>query len=464
MRKIKIDSEIIIAEDGELLSDILIKNGKAHERPCGGRGTCGKCTVFVDGKKELSCQYRIKSDIEVVIPEESEILSVTGAEESGKATENMCFVLDIGTTTLALTLVSLDEKKIIKVITRTNPQRNFGADVMTRIDYCRKNGVSELQKVLADEVNKMIENFGISEIDRMYIAGNTTMLHIFFGVDPSSMGTAPYSPVFLESKREKTDKIKGVKEIISLPSFSAFVGADLVAGLNFAEMPSEGKYNLLIDLGTNAEILLYSEKKILCTSAAAGPCFEGANISCGMSAVNGAISAYRKGRIETIGSKPAKGICGTGLIDIIAELLSDGTIDETGFMECEEFEIAENVSLTQGDIRQYQLAKSAIYSAVLTLLKNENVTFENIEKVYLSGGFSAKINIQNAATTGLIPEEMKDKCVPINNSSLLGTAKYAIEQNDLSAFTEKAEYIDLSSDKYFSDLFIENMIFKGEYI
>ncbi|MBE6756169.1 MAG: DUF4445 domain-containing protein [Ruminococcaceae bacterium] len=459
MRKIKIDSEIILAEDGELLSDILIKNGKAHEHPCGGRGTCRKCTVFVDGKKELSCQYRIKSDIEVVIPEESEILSVTGAEESGKITENMCFVLDIGTTTLALALVSLDEKKIIKVITRTNPQRIFGADVMSRIDYCRKNSVSELQGILADEVNKMIENFGVSEIDRMYAAGNTTMLHIFFGVDPSSMGTAPYSPVFLESKREKTDKIKGVKEIISLPSFSAFVGADLVAGLNFAEMPSEEKYNLLIDLGTNAEILLFSEEKILCTSAAAGPCFEGANISCGMSAVDGAISAYRKGRIETIGNKPAKGICGTGLIDIVAELLSDGTIDETGFMECEEFEIAENVSLTQGDIRQYQLAKSAIYSAVLTLLKNENVTFENIEKVYLSGGFSAKINIQNAARTGLIPEEMKDKCVPINNSSLLGTAKYAIEQNDLTVFTEKAEYIDLSSDKYFSDLFIENMQF-----
>ncbi len=459
MRKIKIDGEIIFAEDGELLSDILIKNGKAHEHPCGGRGTCGKCFVFVDGKKKFSCQYRIKSDIEVVIPEKSEILSVTGAEESGNITENMCFVLDIGTTTLALALVSLDEKKIIKVITRTNPQRSFGADVMTRIDYCRKNDVSELQGVLIDEVNKMIENFGIYEIDRMYVSGNTTMLHIFFGVNPSPMGTAPYSPGFLDSKQIKADKIKSVREIISLPSFSAFVGADLVAGMNYTEMPSEGKYNLLVDLGTNAEIILCSKEKILCTSAAAGPCFEGANISCGISAVDGAISAYGKGRIETIGNKPAKGICGTGLIDIIAELISDGTIDETGFMECEEFEIAENVSLTQGDIRQYQLAKSAICSAVLTLLKKENIDSEDIEKVYLSGGFSTKINIRNAVRTGLIPEDVKDKCVPINNSSLLGTVKYAIEQNDLTVFTEKAEYIDLSSDKYFSELFMGNMMF-----
>ncbi len=459
MKKIKINGEIIFAHKGELLSDILIRNGKTHEHPCGGKGTCGKCAVLVDGKSELSCQYRVESDIEVVLPESQKILSVTGAEESGKATQNMCFVLDIGTTTLALALFSLDEKKIIRAITHTNPQRIFGADVITRIDYCRKNGVTEIQKILTDEINRMIYEFAVSGIDRMYVSGNTTMLHIFFGVDPSSMGTAPYSPVFLESKRERADKIKGVKEIISLPSFSAFVGADLVAGLNFAEMPSAGKYNLLIDLGTNAEILLFSEEKILCTSAAAGPCFEGANISCGMSAVDGAIFAYGKGKIQTIGNKRTKGICGTGLIDIIAFLLSDNTIEETGFMECEEFEIAENVSLTQGDIRQYQLAKSAIYSAVLTLLKKEKIDYEDIEKVYLSGGFSAKINISNAVRTGLIPEKFKDKCISINNSSLLGTVKYAIEQNDLTVFTDKAEYIDLSSDKYFSGLFIENMMF-----
>lgn len=459
MRKIKIDDEILFADDGEKLSDILIKNGKKTAHPCGGRGVCGKCNVFVDGRKELSCQYKIHSDIEVVIPDAEEILSVTGADESERSTENMCFVLDIGTTTLALALVSLDEKKVIRVITSTNPQRIFGADVMSRIDYCRKNGVDEIQKVLSYEINRMIEAFEISEIDRMYVSGNTTMLHLFLGVDCSSMGVAPYTPVFLESKLIKAENYKSVREIITLPCISAFVGADLVAGLNLTEMPTDGKYNLLIDLGTNAEIILYSEDKILCTSAAAGPCFECANISSGMSAVDGAVFSYGKGRIETIGNTPAKGICGTGLIDVIAELLSDGTIDETGFMECEEFEIAENVSLTQGDIRQYQLAKSAICSAVLSLMKSESIDSERIEKVYLSGGFSAKINIDNAIRTGLIPEKFKDKCIAINNSSLLGTVKYANEKNNLSALTEKAEYMDLSSDKYFSDLFIENMAF-----
>lgn len=456
MHRIKINGEIFLAENGEKLSDILIKNNLRQEHPCGGRGTCGKCTVLIDGQKELSCQYRVTKDINVILPQKNEILSVSGADVTYKKTESMCLVLDIGTTTLAMALLSLDEKKIVKVITRTNPQRIFGADIMSRIEYCIKNGVHEIQKILLDEVNEMINNFGFSQADRMYISGNTTMLHIFAGINPSSIGTAPYSPVFLESKILKTDIIK---EAVLLPSISSFIGADLVAGLNLAEMPSEGKYNLLVDLGTNAETVLFSEERILCTSAAAGPCFEGVNISCGMSATDGAIFSYRKGKIETIGSTAAKGICGTGLVDIIAVLLSDGVIDKTGFMECEEFEITENVFLTQRDVREFQLAKSAIYSAVISLIRNAGISFNDIEKMYISGGFSAKLNISNAVITGLIPEELKNKCESINNSSLLGTVKFVFEENNLSLFTEKAEYIDLSGDKYFSDLFVENMMF-----
>ncbi len=459
MYKIKIDGEIFFAEKGEALSRILIEHNKRAEHPCGGRGVCKKCTVFVDGRKELSCQYKVSKDIEVVLPDEKGIFSLTGAEDTENHTENMCYVLDIGTTTLVLSLVSLDEKKIVKTVSRTNPQRIFGADVISRIDYCKKNGVNELQSVLTDELNKMIESLGAPDVPKMYVSGNTTMLHIFLGVSPASMGSAPYSPVFLESKKIKSHAIKGIEEAETLPSISAFVGADIVAGLGYISPPSQGKYNLLVDLGTNAEIVLYSEDKLFCTSAAAGPCFEGANISCGMSAVEGAIYSYGKGKIKAIGDVPPKGICGTGLIDIIAELVTDGTVDKTGFMECEEIEITENVSVTQNDIRQFQLAKSAVYSAVISLIKKADITFEHIEKMYISGGFSAELNILNAVKTGLIPEELKDKCESIKNSSLLGAVKYATEKNSLSSFTEKAEYTDLSSDKYFSDLFIENMIF-----
>ncbi len=462
MHKVRLNNKIIEVADGSILSDVLIKSGEKLHHICGGKGTCKKCMVWVDGKKNLSCQYKIKSDVDVVLPESSEIFSETGADETGKNTENCCFCLDIGTTTLALALVSLDEKKIIKAKTTTNPQRAFGGDVLTRIEYCNKNSVSVLQSCLIEAINKMIESFDVDSVDTMYISGNTTMLHIFFGVDPSTMGVAPYKPVFLDCKEIDGSEIglNKIERVVSLPCISAFVGADLVSGINYAGLPKENKYNLLIDLGTNAEIVLYNKKELYCTSAAAGPCFEGANITCGMSAIDGAIYSYRiDGDFKTINDKTPEGICGTGLIDIIAVLLEKGIIDETGYMDCEEFLITDTIKLTQKDIRQYQLAKSAVYSGISAILNEKEVSFEDIENIYISGGFSSKINVENALKTGLFPDELKDKIFVLNNSSLHGTVKYACVKKDLSVYTQNAEYIDLSTNEFFSKLFIDNMEF-----
>ena len=462
MHKIRINNETILAPDGAILSDVLIKSGKNAPHICGGKGICKKCSVMVNGKEELSCQYQIKSDINVVMLENSEIISETGVTERGEITENCCFCLDIGTTTLALALVSLDEKKIIKVETATNPQRAYGGDVLTKIEYSNQNGLSDLQSCLINKINKLIEELGTDLSNTMYVSGNTTMLHIFFGVDPSSIGVAPYTPVFVDSKEINGSQIglKKIKNVISLPCVSAFVGADLVAGVNYANMPRDNKFNLLVDLGTNAEIILYNKNELYCTSAAAGPCFEGANITCGMSATEGAIYSFsNNGSYETINNTKPKGICGTGLIDIIAVLLQKGIIDETGYMESEEFFITETVKIIQKDIRQYQLAKSAVYSGLTAILREKAASFETIENLFISGGFSAKINIDNAIKTGLLPKELKDKVIVLNNSSLLGTIKYACEQNDLSVYLKNAEYIDLSTNEFFSQKFIENMEF-----
>lgn len=469
MHRIKLKGKELFCDDGELLSEILIKSGFSVEHPCGGRGVCRKCIVIVDGQEELSCKYRVYSDISLELPECGEMVSETGADITGRLTENLCFALDIGTTTLALALVSLDDKKIVRVTTKTNPQRAFGSDIMTRIDYCSKNSVKELNSVLISEINKMIEELKAPNNIKLYVSGNTTMLHLFFNVDCSSIGVAPYTPVFLEGQCCGADALglTGVSEAVSLPSISSFVGADLVAGLNYVSGPEKGKYNLLVDLGTNAEVLLFSDSSVLCTAAAAGPCFEGANISCGMSATRGAVYSYSlmengTADIKTIGNAPAKGVCGTGLVDVIAALLDSEEVDETGFMESESFEIAEGVTLTQEDIRQYQLAKSAVSSAILTLMKIKGISSDGIDRMYISGGFSAKINISNAVKTGLLPASLADKCVPVNNSSLLGTIKYACEGNDLSWYIENAEYIDLSSSSYFTELFVQNMMFEAE--
>ena len=462
MPQISIDGKLYLAEHGELLSNVLIRAGFDIDHPCGGMGNCGKCIVIINGKKELSCRYRIYCDCEVELLETGNIKSVSGDEISNLTSDNMCFALDIGTTTLALAKVNLVYGSIVSEKTSTNPQRRFGADIISRIGYCTKHGTDEPQKMIISVVNNMLEDVGSEGCKTLYVSGNATMLHIFFGKNPASMGVYPYIPDFIDMKEVNASDIgiNGVEKVVSLPSVGAFVGADIVAGMNYIKMPQDGKHSILIDLGTNAEIVLFSDESSLCTAAAAGPCFEGANISSGMSALPGAVYAYSDSGYKTVGDTVPIGICGTGLIDIVSYMLEKGIVDKTGYVEDGEFVVCGDVTLTQNDIRQYQLAKSAIYSAVITIMKRKNVTFSDIEKVYISGGFSAEININNAVFTGLLPKEFEDKCVSVKNSSLLGTVKYAYEKNDLSAYVKNSVYVDLSADKEFSDLFVDNMMFK----
>ncbi len=461
MVKLTLGEKVLFAEKGEKLSEVLIKSGLSFSHPCGGKGRCRKCAVKIDGKEELSCRYIIEKDVFLELADEGEILSESGEYEKGEFSENAAFVLDLGSTTLALALVNLESGKITALKSCSNPQRIFGADVISRIDYCKKNSTEPLQRAVISAVNSLIGAFGLTEKKALYLSGNATMLHIFFGADPSGMGTAPYNPVFLEEKRENGEALGlfNIGEVISLPSVSAFAGADIVAGLNYLPEPKRGKFSLLVDLGTNAEIALFSKDKILCTAAAAGPCFEGANIACGMSAMRGAVYEVSPDfKLKTIENAEPLGICGTGLIDIIAVLLEKGIIDETGYME-EDFKLSENVFLRREDVREFQLAKSAVHSGIIALMKRANLAFEDIEALYISGGFSEKMKVENAARTGLLPPELTEKTKAVGNSSLMGTVKYAKERNNLSSFTEKATYVDLSSDSAFSELFMENMIF-----
>jgi uncharacterized 2Fe-2S/4Fe-4S cluster protein (DUF4445 family) len=306
-----------------------------------------------------------------------------------------------------------------------------------------------------------------AEVDTLYASGNVTMLHTLFGVDCSSLGVAPYRPAFLEGKRVSAGElgIRGAKNVISLPSIASFVGADVVEGLYWIGLPEDGKYNLLVDLGTNAEVVLYSKRGGVATSAAAGPCFEGANIRCGMSATAGAITSfslnYGHTSFKTVENERARGICGTGLIDVIAELLRNGIIDETDYLE-EDYPICDGVFLSCADVRQYQLAKSAVSAAILSLMKTEGIGFADIGHLYLSGGFSARINLANAAVSGLLPRVLVPVAESIGNSSLLGTIKYACEGGELERLAEGIRHVDLSSDPCFAELFMENMSFSDE--
>ncbi|MBR5224301.1 MAG: DUF4445 domain-containing protein [Clostridia bacterium] len=449
-----------------LLSDALSSFGYAVPHPCGGRGTCGKCKVQVNGVSALACRTTLFEDAEVILPEKEEIVSVTGAEESGQMTGQVCFCLDIGTTTLALALVSLGEGRIIRSTTAPNPQRAFGADVISRIDSCTRNGSEDLQRVLLEKVQEMISGllsaFSLPFVDTLYAAGNTTMLHLFFGVDCSSMGVSPYTPAFLDQRSVcgKALGLFGVKSVVSLPGIAAFVGADIVSGIRYVGMPEKGEHSILLDLGTNAEIALLSEDRILCTAAAAGPCFEGANISCGMSASPGAVCAVTAdGACTVIGGGEAKGLCATGLIDAVAMGVRKEIIDETGYLEDETMEICPGVVLTQKDVREFQLAKSAIRAGVECLIRQAGVSFADISHFYVAGGFSAGLNVHNAAFIGLIPDELKGKFVGVNNASLLGCVRHACSPETCAIPLSRAHYADLSSDPLFTQLFMEYMMF-----
>ncbi len=458
--KITYNGRELLAEQGEILADALIRNGVAISRPCGGKGVCGKCRMLVDGVPTPACQYILTHDVRV----ESQIEGGFHSDIQNfgsNASSGTDLVLDLGTTTLALALVDKNTRSVVTVITATNPQRSFGADVISRIEYCQKNGVEKLTRAIRDEVNRMIAELGVTSLDTLYIAGNTTMLHVFSGVDPSSMGVAPYEPSFLDEVTESAQGlgISGVDTVRLLPSVSAFVGADVVAGINHVGLPTGKKYRLLVDLGTNAEIALFGGDRIITTSAAAGPCFEGACISSGMGATAGAIYSYDGITARTVNGSPARGICGTGLVDVIAFLLSRGKIDTSGRLDEEEFVLADGISVTAEDIRQYQLAKSAIRSAILTVMRRAHVGFSDIEALYISGGFSAEINAESAALTGLIPRKLAEKCHSVGNSSLLGAIRSVFDGDGLSEIAEKAIYIDLSSDTDFADLFIQNIGF-----
>ncbi len=456
----------VTAEAGTPLS--LILEGSSVPHYCGKNGLCKKCAVTVNGKKELSCHYTVKEDAVVEIESEDSILSPTGAKESLQTDEKMCLCFDIGTTTLVLALVSQLKREIIFSVSKNNPQRIHGADLMSRIDYVRKNGVSLLRRELLVSLREMREEifsrFAIEEIDTLFVSGNTVMLHIFLGEDCSSMGTAPYTPVFLESRSLSADSvgIEKIRNITVLPSISAFIGADITAGLNLIPLPENDRLSVLMDLGTNAETALISDGRILCTSAAAGPCFECANISKGMSAVSGAVSKVSpEGKLTVIGNGEAKGICATGLINLIAFLRRKGIIDSTGLLLCSgDYHLTEKVSLTQEDIRQFQVAKAAVLAALHCLFKKAGADLCNADRLYISGGFSAALEEESLIESGIVPPEFRGKIVPLGNSSLLGTVKFAAEGNDLSLITEKAEYIDLGGDRDFERIFIDNINFR----
>ena len=396
--------------------------------------------------------------------------------------------IDIGTTTLAALLVNLKTEADCQTAVSVNHQRTYGADVLSRIDTSNNGKKWEIQRCIRQDLQKLIrellqkEKITEQQIQRIVIAGNTTMCHLLRGFSCETLGVAPFLPVDLSWMEGSAADFLGMKEldtkVVILPGISAFVGADIMAGIAKMNMHRSEGYHLLLDIGTNGEMVLGNCRHMYVTSTSAGPAFEGGNISCGMASIPGVISHVfmdeaGEAGFQVIGEtdgenkkQQAIGICGTGMIDLVYELREHQMIDEHGTYSDLYFdtgyELAEKVKFTQNDIRELQMAKAAIRAGVDILVKKAGITFDEVDDCYLAGGFGTKIDIKKAAGIGLIPKELEMKTIPAGNTVLAGTKEVLlgrISKEELEKIQTMADVINLAEENDFEELYLSYMDF-----
>ena len=455
-------------------------NTRCDNQTCGGNGNCATCP------KRASEQINngaFEAVAEYVVSEKEGTVNCDTLKAGNEAGNIYASAIDLGTTTLAFSLVDIASKQILHTVTRLNSQRKYGADVLSRIQASVDGEQEELresiQKDLSEGIDELLKEYRIMDIDHVVISGNTTMIHLLMDYDCSTLGVYPFAPVNTEFILGTAEEIIGYKQpraeikTTILPSISAFIGGDIVAGLYALDFATNKEISLFVDLGTNGEIALGNCDRILTTSVAAGPAFEGGNISCGTGSVAGAICAVEINRndvsdikLNTIYNVPPCGICGTGVIETVAELLKCGLIDETGLLADEYFDIGfpltneqEPIIFTQQDIRQFQLAKAAVRTGIEVLTKEYGITMDEIDKVYIAGGFGYHLNINKAASIGLIPKELATKATAAGNTSLAGAVKFISDANasdTIQRIKNASEDIILANDNDFQELYLKN--------
>ncbi|MBE6692404.1 MAG: DUF4445 domain-containing protein [Ruminococcaceae bacterium] len=465
-----------------VLKDLLKQEGYFIDSPCGGNGKCGKCTVkLFDGishsnnlqwEIKLACKTILTADTTVKLPEifieNAFVETDIGTIQSKNCKFQYGAALDIGTTTIALKLFSKEGKAVAEAVS-VNPQRSVSSDVMGRISAAVDGKLPLLNLQITDCINNLFENIcntaGIErkDIEKTVITGNTAMLYLLCGINPKSIAVAPF----------KADNLFGVEinspvKAYLPPCINAFVGADLVCSVIASGMCESNKTALLCDIGTNGEIALWKNGRLYVTSAAAGPAFEGAEISCGCPCVDGAIDKvwFENQRIftHTINNSPAVGICGSGLIDAVAAFLEQGYIDSDGISPSvlNLPSHGKPISITAEDIRALQLAKSAVCSAIETVLAATSVEFDEIEAFYLVGGFGNRLNLDSAVEIGLIPKALARKTKQMGNGALKGAAMILFDEGLKQKAIEtalKAEHIQLGGNELFNQRFCENLRF-----
>ena len=395
---------------------------------------------------------------------------------------------DIGTTTVAGFLLNASDGRTAAEASCMNPQAQYGADVINRANYTLEHGTEEVTSCIRSALGKLIRDMsqaaGITEKDiyAVSIAGNTCMHHFFLGISTDSLVHAPYNPAVSQalilSAEDYGLRIHPSGRLFMLPNIAGFVGADTVACLAATMLPEQKDWTLLIDIGTNGEMVLGRSHQMAACSTAAGPAFEGAGITCGMRGSAGAVCKVRwtgeSWDFQTIGNLPPRGICGSGLLDLAAQLLISAQMDETGELtagpvivlaDAEHSANREPVVLTQKDIRQLQLAKAAIASGIYLLAEKMGITLQDIREVWLAGAFGSFLSPDSACDIGLIPPELRGRITAVGNAAGEGAKRVLLCQHMweyAQASAKESAFLELASMPAFQDRFVDELLFPEE--
>ena len=487
----------IEVERGTSLQDVLHVHGV--EFPCGGNGRCGGCRVKllsgalavtppqeqvlsadeIDQGWRLACHCRVEGGVTLAVEQWDTAILAHHASLRFTPRPGRAIVIDLGTTTLVAQLLDLRTGRVLAVQKARNPQAVHGADVMSRLALAlRPEGRRELVGMIRERIGALLREMLNSAagaekpIESVVVVGNTVMHHLFCDLDIEPLAYSPFdSPHDGLQERDSEAlgwRLPGAPPVRFLPGMGGFVGADILAGVLASDMHTSEEIVALIDLGTNGEIAVGNRERILCTSTAAGPAFEGGRISQGMQASTGAIAEVRaegSGLVcHVIGGGAARGICGSGLVDAVATGLDLGLVHANGRLAngARSLPLTPEISLTQGDIRELQLAKGAICAGLSILLDHLGTDEKRLARLYLAGAFGNYVNPASARRIGLFHSE-DDRVEAAGNTALLG-AKLALfgEGAGDPRFEEllaRTEHVPLASDAGFQEIFIAETAF-----
>lgn len=425
-----------------------------------------------------------------------EIIQVEAGDTSGR---NYGIALDIGTTTVSAQLIHCRTKVPLATRATANKQAMFGADVITRIVHAQKpDGLAQLSRAVCDCINTLIlelaqeQNVDMNDITVCSCTGNTTMIHLLLSVDPATIRREPYVPALCSvpviRAWEAGIKINPHGLLYIIPGISSYVGGDLTAGLVCCGLDKTDDLSLLIDIGTNGEICLGNREFLIATAASAGPAFEGSGISCGMRSSPGAVEKVKINPkdfslvCQTIEGARPKGICGSGYINLLAEMLRAGLLDKNGKIKSiaakrmrqtpsgmefivvfkEESATGEHIIINDADIENLKRSKAAIYAACSMLVRHMSFDLKAVKRYYISGGFGTSLDIENAIAIGLLPDVERTRFLFVGNSALAGSRQVLLSSDALSKSHEiasKMAYYELSGNNAYMEEYTAAMFF-----